>query len=374
MEERKTARKKVIVITNHSYMLYRFRKELIEAMMEQHEVVLVMPFTGHEEDFQAMGLRCINTELERRGINPFTDLKLVKTYREILKKEKPDCVITYSIKPNIYAGYLCSRMRIPYYANVQGLGTAFQKAGLAQFVTMLYKSAFRKVQKVFFENETNAEEFRQRGILGKEKQVVLHGAGINLKEYAYTPYQVNDPVHFLYLGRIMKEKGMDELFGAVRQLHGEGYPFILDLVGFFDEGNDEYKNQAEQLEAEGILKYHGFQENPQPFYVKADCIVMPSYHEGLSNVLLEAAAQGRPVITTDIPGCREAVEHRKTGLLCRAQDEDSLYRTMKEFLTLPVEEREAYGKAGRAKMEREFDKQAVVAETLNAISAIHSGR
>lgn len=367
MEKDTKSRKKVIIVTNYSYMLYRFRKELIEAIMEEHEVVLVMPFTGHEDDFQAMGLRCINTELERRGINPFTDLKLVKNYSRILKAEKPDCVITYSIKPNIYAGYLCGRYGIPYYANVQGLGTAFQKPGLAQFVTLLYKTAFRKVQKVFFENETNAAEFRNRRILKKEKQVVLHGAGINLDEYAFQPYQPHDSVHFLYLGRIMKEKGMDELFGAVRRLHADGEKFVLDVVGFFDEGNDEYQEQLKQLEADGIAIFHGKQEDPRPFYQEADCVVMPSYHEGLSNVLLEAAAIGRPIITTDIPGCREAVEHQKTGLLCEVKNEESLYRAMKEFLTLPVEKREDYGKAGRSKMEVEFDKKAVVAETMQAL-------
>lgn len=362
------ARKKVLIATNYSFMLYRFRRELIEALMAEHEVVLTMPFTGHEEDFLAMGLKCIETPLQRRSVNPFTDLKLIRNYERILKTEKPDAVITYSIKPNIYAGYLCGKLGIPFYANVQGLGTAFQKPGLAQFVTLLYKTAFRKVQKVFFENETNAAEFRKRGILKQEKQVVLHGAGINLVEYAYQPYQAHEVTHFLYLGRIMKEKGMDELFSAVQQLHADGEKFVMDVVGFFDEGNDEYQKQLEQLAAEGIAVYHGKTDDPRPFYKEADCVVMPSYHEGLSNVLLEAAAMGRPIITTNIPGCREAVEHKKTGLLCKARDEQSLYRAMKAFLTFPTEKREAYGKAGRLKMKAEFDKKAVVAETMNALN------
>lgn len=367
MKERNREQKKIIVITNHSYMLYRFRKELIEALMAAHEVVLVMPFTGHEADFEAMGLRCVETPLERRSVNPFTDLKLIRNYERILKTEKPDGVITYSIKPNIYAGYLCGKYSIPYYANVQGLGTAFQKPGLAQFVTLLYKAAFRKVRKAFFENETNAAEFRKHGILKQEKQVVLHGAGINLAEYACQPYPAHELVHFLYLGRIMKEKGMDELFGAVRRLHEDGEKFILDVVGFFDEGNDEYQKQLKQLAAEGIAVFHGRQDDPRPYYKEADCVVMPSYHEGLSNVLLEAAAMGRPVITTNIPGCREAAEHKKTGFLCRARNEQSLYRAMKAFLNLPAGRREAYGKAGRLKMEAEFDKKAVVAETIKAL-------
>ena len=161
---------KVLIITNHSYMLYQFRRELIQELRKEHEVVLSMPFVGHEDDFQAMGIRCIETNVDRRGINPKTDLRLLKNYFRLLKEEKPDLVITYSIKPNVYAGYACSRLGIPYYANVQGLGTAFQKPGLTQFVTLLYKTAFRKVESVFFENEVNAEEFRKRKIISEGKQ------------------------------------------------------------------------------------------------------------------------------------------------------------------------------------------------------------
>ena len=150
-------------------MLYQFRKELIETLLKKHEVVLSMPFAGHEEDFQAMGCKCINTKIDRRGINPLKDLHLIKFYNKLLKEEKPDKVITYSIKPNIYAGLLCAWKKIPYYANVQGLGTAFQKPGLAQFVTLLYKAAFIKVQKVFFENKGNAGEFLKRRIVRKKE-------------------------------------------------------------------------------------------------------------------------------------------------------------------------------------------------------------
>lgn len=358
--------KKIMIITNHSYMLYRFRKELIQALMEENEVVLSMPFVGHEEDFQQMGLRCIDTKVDRRGINPVTDSRLLLTYYKLLKTEKPDLMITYSIKPNVYAGILCRMLRIPYCANVQGLGTAFQKKGLAQFVTLLYKMAFHKVQTVFFENTENAAEFQKRKILPVSKMTLLPGAGINLEQYHYESYPKNDKTHFLYLGRIMKEKGMDELFSATEKLHGE-YPgkIVLDLVGFFE---DEYKEQVETLVKKGIAQFHGFQENPVPYYGKADCVVLPSYHEGMSNVLLEAAAIGRPIITSDIPGCREAVEEGITGFLCKVKDEESLYQRMKDFLALSLEEREQMGKQGRRKMEQEFDKKKVVEMTIGSLS------
>ena len=183
--------RKILILTNHSYMLYRFRLELIRELMKEHEVVLSMPYVGHEEDFQALGLRCIKTDVDRRGINPVTDIKLFHTYQRLLKSERPDLVITYSTKPNIYGGLACSMAEIPYCANVQGLGTAFQRKGLAQFVTALYRLALRKAKTVFFENKANAEEFCRRAIIPAEKETVLPGAGINMERYPYVPYPKN---------------------------------------------------------------------------------------------------------------------------------------------------------------------------------------
>lgn len=357
-------KKKILIITNHSYMLWQFRRELIAELMKKYEVVLSMPFVGHEENFQNMGIRCVETKVDRRGINPFADAKLIVNYCKLLKEEKPDKVITYSIKPNVYAGFLCGLLKIPYYVNVQGLGTAFQKKGLAQFVTMLYKAALRRVEIVFFENEENASEFRKRKIVPSEKQMILNGAGINLGHYTYQPYQEKERVHFLFLGRIMKEKGMDELFYAVRKLKEEGFTFILDLVGFFE---DEYEAEVKKLQEEEIAVFHGFQTETRPYYGMADCVVMPSYHEGMSNVILEAAATGRMVITSDIPGCKEAVEHGKTGFLCEAGNKESLYQVMKRFLEMSLEERVQMGKAARGKMEREFAKEMIVEKTIEVI-------
>lgn len=157
---------------------------------------------------------------------------------------------------------------------------------------------------------------------------------------------------------------MDELFAAACRLHQEGHKFVLDLVGFFE---DEYQAEVERLQADGIAVFHGFQAEPRPFYAAADCVVMPSYHEGMSNVLLEAAATGRPVITCDIPGCRETVDDGVSGYLCRVRDADSLYAAMRRFLELDPAARQTMGAAGREKMERAFDKRAIVRETVRAL-------
>ncbi len=356
---------KILVITNHSYMLYRFRRALLIRLMELgHEVVLSTPFVGHEEDLAALGARCIETEVDRRGINPVTDLKLLLTYRKLLRTEGPDLVLTYSIKPNIYAGLCCRMAKIPYCANVQGLGTAFQRKGLAAFVTVLYKTALKKAKTVFFENRGNAGEFTDRHIIPESRVTLLPGAGIDLAEYPFRAYPDNAVTRFLYLGRIMREKGMDELFDAMTRLRQKRSDVVLDLVGFFD---DDYEARIRQLEADGIAVFHGFQTDPRPYYEAADCIVLPSWHEGMSNVLLEAAATGRPVITSDIFGCREAVEEGKTGLLCRVKDTDTLLEQMERFAQLPRSQRMDMGRAARAKTEREFEKDAVVRKTVDAL-------
>ena len=374
LEEKK---KKILIITNHSYMLYQFRRELIEKLMEEYEVVLSMPFVGHEDDFAAMGCKCVETDVDRRGINPVTDFKLLQLYNKIIADEKPDKVITYSIKPNIYAGLVCRHRKIPYYANVQGLGTAFQKKLLAKFVGILYKTAFRKVSAVFFENKGNAQEFINRKLVAQDKIVVLNGAGVNLEHYAYTPLSSHwesgnseasgdGKMHFLYLGRIMKEKGIDELFTAMRRIYNEyGNKVVLDIVGFFE---DEYKAAVEKMVEDGIAVFHGFQEETRPYYAMADCVVLPSYHEGMSNVLLEASAMGRPVITSDIPGCRETVEDGKSGYLCKVKNADMLYAKMKQMVDKSMEERDAMGKCARKRMEKMFDKNRIVEQTVEIIS------
>ncbi|MBR5498047.1 MAG: glycosyltransferase family 4 protein [Clostridia bacterium] len=356
---------KIFIATNHSYMLYRFRKELIAELLKDNSVTLSMPFVGHEKDFEAMGCKCINTEIDRRGINPKNDLKLLLTYFRQIKSEKPDKIITYSIKPNIYCGFVASLFRIPYFINVQGLGTAFQSKKLAPVVTAMYKAATRKAKTVFFENTANAQEFIDRKILKKEQITVLNGAGINLDTFKFYEYPDDSVIKFLYLGRIMKEKGIDELFDAFSKLKNEfGDKVSLDIVGFFE---DEYKEIIDSLSEKKIINFHGFQTDTIPYYHNCSCVVLPSYHEGLSNVLLEASATGRPVITSDIPGCKETVDNKKTGYLVNVKDSDDLYDKMKKFVLLSAEEKSIMGKNARTKMENEFDKKQVVKNTIDKI-------
>jgi len=365
--KKQNEKKKLLVITNHSYMLWRFRKDLLRKLQEEYEVVISTPFVGHEEDFKALGFRMIETGFERRKVNPLSELKLLIEYWQMIRREAPDLVITYSIKPNIFAGLVCRLCKVPYVVNVQGLGAVFQKKSVAAVATVLYRIALREAKVVFFENTENARIFGEKRIVQASQVQVLPGAGIDLERFMCKDYPENEKVQFLYLGRIMRDKGMDELFEAVRRLHG-AYPgrFVLGMVGFFE---DEYKEQVEVLEMQGIVKFFGFQREPREFLEHADCIVLPSYHEGLSNVLLEAAATGRPIITSDIPGCRETVIPGKSGLLCSVKDVESLYNRMESFLKLSRAERCAMGQAGRALVQKRFEKGMVVDMTVDAIKS-----
>lgn len=354
---------KVLFITNHSYMFYQFRRELVLDILQDYEVVISTPFNGREQDLMDMGCKVVETKFERRGISPSAEISLYRTYIDILEEEKPDFVITYSIKPNVYGGLACQKLGIPYAINVQGMGTAFEKQGLKQVAAKLYKEACKGARVVFFENSGDANYFIDHKIVPKDLTFVLPGAGVNTTYYAYSPLEEHDKFHFLYLGRIMKEKGVDELFEAMRRIHSEYPNTVLDIVGFTEE---DYEQKINDLVNDGIAVFHGFHKDPRPYYVSSDCVVLPSYHEGMSNVLLEAASTGRLLITTDIPGCREAVDLSVTGYLVKPKDSDSLYRMMRRALKLPRETMEEASHKAREKMEYEFTKEEVVKLTRNA--------
>lgn len=354
---------KIMFITNHSYMFYQFRRELAQDLLQDYEVVISTPFNGREDDLRNMGCKVIETKFERRGVSPAAEIALYNTYVDLLKAEQPDFVLTYSIKPNVYAGRACQKLGIPYAVNVQGMGTAFEKQGLKQVASRMYKEACKGSRVVFFENTSDAQYFIDHKIIRKDLAFVLPGAGVNTTYYAYSPMEEHDKFRFLYLGRIMKEKGVDELFEAMRRIHSEYPNSILDIVGFAEE---DYEAKINQLVKDGIAVFHGFHKDPRPFYVSADCVVLPSYHEGMSNVLLEAASTGRLLITTNIPGCKEAVDLGKTGYLVKPKDSDSLYRMMRKAINLPKEELNEISHKAREKMEYEFTKEEVVKLTRNA--------
>jgi len=356
---------KILILANFDVGLYQFRRELIEKLLEEHQVLLSLPDGDLVRPLEAMGCRFFDTPMDRRGINPVTDLKLFACYWKLLRREKPDLVITYTIKPNIYGGLACRLLGIPYAVNITGLGTAFQSQGvLRKLVTFLYRTALKKAKVVFFENSGNRQVFLDEHIVAEDKTCLLSGAGVNLDRYADTPYPEAGTTRFLFVGRVMKEKGIEELFAAMERLRGEGTDCTLDVLGGYEEN---YAQIIRGFEEQGWLRYHGYVTDVRPYIEKAHCFVLPSYHEGMANTNLECAAMGRPIITSNIRGCKEAVREGVSGLLCEPKNADSLYEAMKCFLNLPHETRAQMGHAGRAHMEAVFDKKKVVMETMKAL-------
>ncbi len=356
---------RILILANNDVGLYQFRRELIEELLEHNEVFISLPYGGLVDPLVEAGCRFIDTPMERRGMDPAQDLGLLGRYRAMLGGVKPDLVITYTIKPNIYGGLACKARGIPYAANITGLGTAFEKGGmLTKLVTAMYRSALAKAKTVFFENAEICRRFEELGICGPEKACVLSGAGINLEKFTPQPYPEGDETKFLFVGRIMMEKGVGELIDAMEMLRKKGRDCSLDVVGPLEE---DWSDELSRCEKDGWLRFHGYQEDVRPFIKDCSCFVLPSWHEGMANTNLECAASARPVITSDIPGCCEAVLEGVSGLLCKSRSAESLCEAMDRFCAMSREEREAMGLAGRKHMETAFDKKAVIAKTIGEL-------
>lgn len=357
---------KILIISNSSAGLYRFRKELISTLSKKNNVVLLSPNDGRTKELKQISAHFYSINMDRRGVNCIREIKLFIAFLIKIICVHPDIVITYTIKPNIYAGIICRVKKIKHCANITGLGSAFYREGkLKKAIIALYRFALKKTKIVFFENTVNKDVFIEEKIIQPSKAYVLSGAGVNLEYFYYQEYpKINDPVSFLFMGRIMKEKGIEELFQACCKLREENYSIILHVLGEYEE---DYSVQINTYIKEGWMVYHGVKKDVRPYLGKTHCIVLPSWHEGMANTNLEAAASGRPVITSDIPGCREAIIDGVSGLYCKPRDVLSLYQAMKAMLTMDNSKRENFGIAGRKHMENIFDKKKVVYETMSRL-------
>lgn len=345
--------KKILILVNDVTTLLQFRCELVRALVGAgHEVTVSVPSSSRIHEIEALGAEVVETEVARHGKNPFADLALVRRYKKLIKRLAPDVVFSYTVKPNVYGGMACARLKVPFVANVTGLGVV-GGGGLMQKLTMwLYKRGLKKAKRVFFQNSANLELFRQAGIVS-DNAVLLPGSGVNLERFTVEPYPNDAITNLLFVGRVIRDKGVYELAEVARALEeDETVRFIV--LGSMDEGDG---NPFEGLRNVTCLPYD---KDVKPYYVRAHAIVLPSYHEGMANVLLEGAAVARPIIATDVPGCREAVDDGVTGYLCEAKSASDLLRAVKRFTTMNHGEREAMGLEARKKMEREFDRKIVV--------------
>lgn len=359
---------KILVLANFDVGLHNFRKELLKKLIDDgNEVYISLPYGELVEPLKQMGCKFIETHLSRRGMNPVKDISLFFRYMKIIGKLKPDKIITYTIKPNIYGGWAARLKKVPLYSNITGLGTVFQGNGaVAKLVAHMYKFALAKAKTVFFENIENKDIIVSKGIVKENQVCLLNGAGVNVEEYELCDYPDDGKIHFLFVGRVMKEKGIDEFLFVAKKMYEQGKNVEFDIVGPFE---DDYKIKIQKLNDEGVINYYGFQENVKPFIEKAHCFVLPSYHEGMANTLLENGAMGRPLITSNIHGCKEAVVDGESGYLCKVKDEEDLFEKINKFYQLPYETKKEMGINSYKYVSEVFDKNKVVKKTISCIYA-----
>lgn len=356
---------RILILTNSSGGLYDFRNEFVKALTQKDQVFISVPDDVKTKELLDEGCQIIKTDINRRGINPIEDLKLCRTYRNMIKELQPDMVVTYTIKPNIYGGFCAGRMKIPYIATITGLGGAFDRTGvLLQLIIRMYRAGMKKAACIFFQNEENREIFRNFRILGKKDKLVM-GSGVNLERHTFEPYQKRDETHFLFVGRVMKERGILEYLSAAEKLHSE--KVFFDILGYCDE---DYQDMLDEHERKGVVRQLGFHTEVHPYLKDADAVVIASFHEGMSNALIEAAATGRAVIASDISGCREAFADGVTGFQFTPGKADELIQAMSKFLSLSYEERVRMGEAARKKMETEFDRKLVTKAYMDEVDRI----
>lgn len=362
---------KILILTNIFDGLYKFRRELVEKLAKESELVCVLPDDPKKDWFRKINAKYVEIVMNRRGMNPLSDYKLFKRYREILRQEKPDVVLTYTIKPNIYGGIAAAREGIPYIANITGLGTGIlQKNLLSEAISFLYKKALIKATCTFFQNEENMKFFLERKMVSGKYRLVP-GSGVNIDEHNFEEYPEEERVmKFLFVGRVMKEKGIDEFLCAAQRVKAI-YPDIqFDVVGWLEER--KYEAVLKDYQERGIAQYHGPQIDVHSFIKNSHATVNPSYHEGMSNVLLESASTGRPVIASNIPGCRETFEDGVSGLAFEPRNVEDLTEKLIKFIELPYEKKKAMGMAGRGKVEKEFDRNIVIDAYMEEINKIRS--
>lgn len=349
--------KKAVILINDTTYAFNLRGAVIEKLIcEGFEVVVVGQLLEHQGALIAMGAKLVGVETSRHGTNPFADLMLMRKYKKILRAEKPNIVLTYNIKPNVYGGMVCQKLRIPYLPNITGLGTPIEHPGKLQKLTIqLYKRGVAGAACVFFQNDDNRIFFEQHHMLRAGARTrLLPGSGVDLVKHPVLPWSESETIHFLFAARLMKEKGIDLFLAAARKFAGENV--VFDVCGACDD--EHYKAI---LENEPCVVYHGEQKDMTPFYRACSCFLYPSYYpEGMSNVLLEAAASGRPVVAADRAGCRETLEDGVTGFLIPINDEQAVLEVAEKVLQMTGEERRAMGLHGSEKMKKEFDRKLVV--------------
>ena len=367
--------KTIAIVLNTSWNIFNFRLGLLQALQKEgYKIIAIAPLDDYSEKLTELGIEHYDICINNKGTNPLEDAKLVFAFYKLYKEISPDVLLQYTIKPNIYGSMAAGMLGIPVISNISGLGTVFLNNSLSSKVArLLYKIALRTPQRVFFQNSHDRELFIDSKLVKENQTGLLPGSGINTKLFKpNTHKKENEVIQFLCVARLVRDKGIKEYEKAAEILKKKYANIEFAILGAYYPGNPTAitKDEMQKWEEEKIIHYLGTNDDVRSVMLKADCIVLPSYREGLSRVLLEAASLEKPIVTTDVPGCKDVVDDGVNGFLCVVRDAESLAEAMEKMILLSEEQRLEMGKRGRDKVINEFEEQIVIDKYIKAIDEI----
>ena len=358
----------IIIVANTAWSIVNFRTNLINSLTQAgYRVVAIAP-----EDEYTVRIPCeyISVKMNRRGTNPFEDILFFFKLRKIYRRLKPFAVLHFTSKVNIYGALASRKLGIYCINNISGLGSAFLGGGfISQIQQVLYRLALRYADLVFFQNKDDADYFIKKKLVRPEQLDLLPGSGIDVNKYDPKPQSNSGSFIFLMISRLIKDKGIYEYVEAAKQIKGKYTDTEFRIVGFLDHSNPSAikKEELDSWIKEGIIDFLGRKDDVREAIAASDCVVLPSYREGTPRILLEAASMAKPIITTNVAGCRQVVDNGKTGFLCRVRDRYDLADKMEKVMLLSESARKNMGLKGREKMKREFDEEIVIKKYLEVL-------
>jgi len=367
---------RVAVVSNTAWYLVNFRLNLMRALVAAgHEVVAVAPTDAHAHRLIEAGIAFEPVDISGSGTNPVKEIGSVAQLRRIFRHRRVALVLSNTPKGNLYSALACLSCGLPFVPNVSGLGRVFiQRSAATLIAKVIYRLTFRHARHVFFQNLDDQALFVDAGLVRRERSERIPGSGVDLLRFAPTPVP-SRPVHapvFLLVARLMWDKGVREYVEAAREVRANFPEVRFRLLGFLDVANPSAvpRSEVDGWVREGVVEYLGPTDDVRPFLADADCVVLPSYREGVPRTLLEAASMARPIITTDAPGCRDTVLDGQSGYLCRVADADDLARKVRQFMALSQDRRAEMGRLGRCLMEERFSEQFVIDRYLATVASI----
>ncbi len=364
----------IAILINTSWNIYNFRSGLIHALKKDgNQVTAIAPRDDYSEKLIGLGCDYVEVSMQQKGSNPIEDWKLKARITKVLRKVKPDILLLYTIKPNIYGTLAAAQLGIPVINNISGLGTVFIRSGItSRIAKLLYKKALKKSELVFFQNDDDRRDFTRAKLLDIDKTELLPGSGVDLEKFAPTHQKVEDNFRFLMVSRVIYDKGIVELIEAIKILKGRGLNITCGLVGFIEDGNNlgVPRQTVDSWVEEGLIEYYGVLEDIRELLSSSNAVVLPSYREGTPKSLLEAIAMAKPIITTDVPGCREVVEDQVNGFLCKVRSSSDLADKMERMINLSADELSKMGIQSRKLAETRFDEKIVIDRYKKAIKRL----